>query len=252
MRALALVVAAFGDGGTKVFSALMHPANGLRKDLAGNLFDQIAGRPEPHDGLDIGVIMVGRKDEDPSVGAIPQDLTRGLDAVELRHGDVHEDNIGLELRCEGHGISAVFSLGDDPDVCLPLKQCAQALPYDGMILDDEHGNGNYGGRVQFTRARAGRIRRGRLICFGCRRGLDFVGIAVAIRIHVLRVGFGDETFEVAAETVCIRVGVCGRGEEQGDFSVVQPVPIDIGENVAGVVGGDLAPSEPIAVGVRIL
>lgn len=61
------------------------------------------------------------KYEDPSVGASPQDLTRGLDAVELRHGDVHEDDIGLEIRCESHGIVAVFSLGDDPDVCLPLK-----------------------------------------------------------------------------------------------------------------------------------
>lgn len=99
----------------------MHAANGLRKDLAGNLFDQIAGRPEPHDGLNIGVIVVGRKYEDPSVGASPQDLTRGLDAVELRHGDVHEDDIGLEIRCESHGIVPVFSLGDDPDVCLPLK-----------------------------------------------------------------------------------------------------------------------------------
>ena len=44
---------------------------------------------------------------------VGEDLPRRLDAVELGHADVHEDDVGLELRGQAHGLGAVARLADD-------------------------------------------------------------------------------------------------------------------------------------------
>ena len=66
------------------------------------------------------------------------DLGGGRDPVHHRHQEVHEHDVGLELRDELDGAPPVLGLADDLDVVEELEEPVQAAPDDRVVVDQQH------------------------------------------------------------------------------------------------------------------
>ena len=80
----------------------------------------------------------GRDDED-SRGRQPLQETRGrAQPVGAGHVNVHEDDVGPVLECDGQNVVPVPDLGDDLDVGLQGKQCGQRPAHHGLVIGQHH------------------------------------------------------------------------------------------------------------------
>ena len=86
----------------------------------------------------VGIILMSGKDKNPNVRMARQDLARGFQSVEVRHGDVHQHDIRLEFLCHPDRIATCLRLTADRDVAFRFKQETQTFPYDLMILGQKH------------------------------------------------------------------------------------------------------------------
>ena len=85
-------------------------------------------------------MIEGRQDEDAGGAAEPDDLARGLDAVEHRHPDVHEQDIRLALPRQPDGRGAVCGLADDFDAVLDLQDHPETRPDEGLVIGERDGD----------------------------------------------------------------------------------------------------------------
>ena len=69
---------------------------------------------------------------------------RRLDAVELGHADVHQDDVRLEPPGLGDRLDAVRRLADDLDVLLRLEDHAEARPDERLVVDDQDAEAHSG------------------------------------------------------------------------------------------------------------
>ena len=67
-----------------------------------------------------------------------QEPARGLESVELRHADVHEDHVGSELAGACEGLESVGRLADDLDVLLRFEDQPEAAAHERLVVGDEH------------------------------------------------------------------------------------------------------------------
>ena len=65
-------------------------------------------------------------------------LAGGIYAVEFRHRDIHQHQIGFEFRNHLNGIAAVRRFTDHVQVWRGLQQRADARPHQGMVFHDKH------------------------------------------------------------------------------------------------------------------
>ena len=63
---------------------------------------------------------------------------RGLDAVQLRHGDVHDDHVGMQFLGQLHGFAAVAGLAHDLHVGLRGEDHAEALAHQRVIVGEQN------------------------------------------------------------------------------------------------------------------
>src|SRR6266849_7547455 len=80
---------------------------------------------------------VHREDEDAGLGKGFVDAARGFEAVEVRHADVHDDDVRLELLDEGDRLAAGFGFGADFPALLGGQQAFEAAADDVVIINDE-------------------------------------------------------------------------------------------------------------------
>ena len=92
------------------------------------------------------------------------DLGDRADPVELRHDDVHEDDVGLEPVHDLDGLDAVLGLTDHLDVVEQLEISAQPAPDDAMVVDEHDADGpglGHGCSLVRVSAGAGAVRHHR-------------------------------------------------------------------------------------------
>ena len=65
---------------------------------------------------------------------------RRLQAVQQRHGDVHDDDVRLQLRGETHSFAAIRRFADHFHLGDAVKQKFQPGPYDPVIVRDQDAN----------------------------------------------------------------------------------------------------------------
>jgi hypothetical protein len=65
---------------------------------------------------------------------LPNGLGSDFDAVELRHGDVKDSDVGLERLAKIQGLSSVTCLAHDLNAGLVLEQCPQAAPDNVVVI----------------------------------------------------------------------------------------------------------------------
>src|SRR5262249_48501776 len=104
----------------------------------GGLLHQVARRAERGELVHILVVAVGRQHEQLAGQALVNDLSRRLEPVELRHRDVHDDDVRQEFLRELHGLAAVLGLADDLDVGFGGQQGAETLADDGVVVSEQY------------------------------------------------------------------------------------------------------------------
>ena len=71
------------------------------------------------------------------VRALLLDAPRGLDAVHVRHGDVHQHHVGRQFAGQAHAFRAVLRLADDLQLGIGAQQHAQPRAHDRVIIDQQ-------------------------------------------------------------------------------------------------------------------
>jgi hypothetical protein len=64
-------------------------------------------------------------------------LDHRLDAVDVRHADVHDDDVRVRTQDELDRLAAVLRLTDDLDVVGGIEHRANAAAHDRLVVDDD-------------------------------------------------------------------------------------------------------------------
>src|ERR1051325_739649 len=80
-------------------------------------------------------VLVMRRDEDDGRRAIEQ--REHFEAVELRHLDVDEEDIGIVLRHGANGFESVRAFGDDLEFFVGSEVLAQHVARERLVVDDD-------------------------------------------------------------------------------------------------------------------
>ncbi len=81
-----------------------------------------------------------RKDEHLGPRRGGKDLARGLQAVEKRHRNVHDDDVGTQRNRQVHGLASVAGLRDDLDSAVGEKEGSEALPHNRVVVGQQGPN----------------------------------------------------------------------------------------------------------------
>ena len=65
-------------------------------------------------------------------------LTRGFETVHHRHGNVHDDHVGMKLKRLFHRFLPVVGFSANAPAGLDLKQIANSQPHDLMVVGDQN------------------------------------------------------------------------------------------------------------------
>ena len=112
-------------------------ADGRKQILVGRVLQQVgagAGRERADD-----VRLVGMHAEDDDARR-PIELLRprgDLDAVQFRHADVENEQIGPMLLAEPHRLETVGGFGDHREAGL-LEQAPQSAAHDAVVVSQQH------------------------------------------------------------------------------------------------------------------
>jgi hypothetical protein len=133
-----------GDGGSEHGVALTGAEHGLSELFRRQVLEQEPARACPQGQVDVLIQVEGREDDDPGgrEAGIGEDKAGRLDAVQIGHADVHEDDIRDEPLCERDGLGSAAGLADDLDAGLTLKDEPESSPDHEIVSPSELENYN--------------------------------------------------------------------------------------------------------------
>jgi uncharacterized membrane protein YbhN (UPF0104 family) len=104
------------------------------------VFEQEAAGASPQRGVDVLVEIEGGKDEHLDVPGLPgpADQPGSFQPVQVRHPDVHEDDIGLCLPRQRDRLGAVAGLTDDLEVRRGVNEHAETAAYEGLVVGHDN------------------------------------------------------------------------------------------------------------------
>ena len=160
-----------GDRGGQERVAGGHDPDRVDQLLGWGVLEQEAAGTGPEGLEHVVVPLEGGEDDDPAPqGRLLADPSGGLQAVHLRHLDVHEHDIGLVLPGHDDGLLAVACLADDLQVVLGLQDHSEPGSHHRLVVGehdaDRHVPCPFNGKVAWTakppcrRARCADGRRG--------------------------------------------------------------------------------------------
>jgi len=103
-----------------------------------HVFEHVPGDPRFYGLAHLGRGVVEGEHQDLGAGQALVDQPRGADAVEVGHGQIHEDDVGLVLFGQHHGLQAVRRRAHDLDLRVQVQDFLEALAQETLILGDEH------------------------------------------------------------------------------------------------------------------
>jgi hypothetical protein len=138
-RARELLDKALGDRRGEQRLALRDDADACGELLGRHVLEQEAARAGSQRLVDV-LVEVERREHQHPHGRVAAELghpPRRLDPVELRHADVHQDDVRLELAGELHRLGAVGRLADHVEVVLGVEDHPEAGADEGLVVGDE-------------------------------------------------------------------------------------------------------------------
>lgn len=132
--------------GAEVAFAVGHGAHGGEELGLVAVFEQVAVGPGTQHFAHIDGVLLHGECEDARLRHGLGNLPRGLDAVELRHGHVHDDDIGLEIDGFVHCLTAIGGFAHDFHIPLRGEDHAEAVAHHSVIVGEENA-GLFGGHA---------------------------------------------------------------------------------------------------------
>src|ERR1017187_8605728 len=128
------------DGWAQIaFSGGDGPDGGDQVGGAG-ILEEITAGPGPQDLADIDGILVHAEGKHPRMGIGGGKAAGGFDAVELRHGDIHDDHIRAQLGGQVDSFPAVTGFADDFHVGLGAEDHLEAVAHHGVVVSQQDAN----------------------------------------------------------------------------------------------------------------
>ena len=112
----------------------MHAMNAFHQEIGGGLLEHHAARTETHGANDVAIVFRGGQNDDARGQRIEIDFLEHGQAVLIRHAQVEEKNIGLELGEELDALRAVLGFPDDGDVFVGIEKLPQAIAKDRVVI----------------------------------------------------------------------------------------------------------------------
>ena len=84
---------------------------------------------------------LGREHEDLRARRHPADPPGGLDPIDVRHVEVHQDDVGLKRSGKRDRFSAARATTDDLDALVDRQGEHERLGEERVIIDDQHTHG---------------------------------------------------------------------------------------------------------------
>ncbi len=143
------------DGGIAIDAIGESGADGADQFFIGGIFsDEAQGACAEHFHGHVAV-GVGGKADDFDRGVHGEGLSCGVDAIEIGHADIHDDDIGEQPADEFDGVLAGGGFADDGEAGLGGEQGAQSGSHDGVVVDQKDARFLSHGRGLRTQAASG-------------------------------------------------------------------------------------------------
>src|SRR5215470_5685332 len=109
-----------------------------------DVFEQEPAGSGPERRVHVLIQVIGGQHEDAGGAAGGHDLAGGLDPVQVRHPDVHQDHIGLGLPGQADRLHAVFGLADDLQARPGFQDHPEPAADQGLVIAQQHPDGHDG------------------------------------------------------------------------------------------------------------
>src|SRR5215831_4352592 len=87
--------------------------------------------------VDVLVRIEGREDENSRLSAARDDPPRRLDSVDVRHADVHQNDIRVQGAHLLHSLGPVLGLADDLEIGARVEDHAEAAAYERLVVAEQ-------------------------------------------------------------------------------------------------------------------
>src|SRR6266849_5986435 len=112
----------------------VHAMNAFHQEIGGGLLQDHAARAEAHGANNVAVVFGGGQNDDAGGQRIEIDFLEDGEAVFVRHAQVEEKNIGLELGEELDALRAVLGFADDDDIFVGIEKLPEAIAKDRVVV----------------------------------------------------------------------------------------------------------------------
>ena len=112
----------------------MHAVNTFHEEISGGLLQDDTARAEAHGANNVAIVFRGGQNDDARGQRIEIDFLENSQAVFIRHAQIEEKNVGLELSEELDALRAVLGFPDDGDVFVGIEKLPQAIAKDRVVI----------------------------------------------------------------------------------------------------------------------
>jgi len=143
-----------GAGRREQGVACVYGADGGDQLGRGSGLEQEAGRAGPERVHHVVVEVERRQHHHPGGAELRNQPSSGLDPVEYRHPDVHQDQVGPGFQRTRDGLVSIGRLGDYLDVGLRLEDEPEAAADEGLVVgeqDPDHADAARGSRARMVK-----------------------------------------------------------------------------------------------------
>src|SRR5712692_3996617 len=112
----------------------MHAMNTLHQKLGGGLLQDHTASAEAHGANDVAIILRGGQNDDARGQRIEIDFLENGQAIFVRHAQIEEKNIRLELGEELDALRAILRFTDDGDIFVGIEKLPQAVAKDRVVI----------------------------------------------------------------------------------------------------------------------
>jgi hypothetical protein len=131
------------ETGGEIGAVMADGIDGGEEDTIGVVLENVAASAGSDDLLNEVVGFVHGKDENLGIARSRTDAGGGVHAIEKRHADIEDGDIGLQLTGFVNGIAAIRGFGADLPPGARFEEGAESGANNGMIIRDKDAQGRH-------------------------------------------------------------------------------------------------------------
>jgi hypothetical protein len=112
----------------------MHAMNAFHEEIGGGLLQHHAACAETHGANNVAIVFRSGQNDDARGQRIEIDFLENGQAIFIRHAQVEEENVRLELGEELDALRAVLGFAYDGDIFVGIEKLPQAIAKDRVVI----------------------------------------------------------------------------------------------------------------------